>query len=161
MAGKRIGKQQQPQGDSPEKRQEVKRRELIEIQAAIQTRSFSGPLPPPDTIAEYNQSIPNGAERIMAMAERQSAHREQLEDQVVRGNIASQTRGSYFAFVLALVALLGGFFLIYTGKSAAAGLVAIISSVGSLAAAFAYSKYEQRNERESKSANLQSRRSRG
>ena len=38
----------------------------------------------------------------MAMAERQSEHREKLESLVVNGNVASQTRGSYFAFILAL-----------------------------------------------------------
>ncbi len=94
----------------------------------------------------------------MAMAERQSAHREQMEARVVNGNVASQTRGSYFAFILALISIMGGFFLIYAGKNAQ-GLVAIIVSVGSLAGVFIYSKYEQRKERERKSETLQSRRS--
>jgi len=119
---------------------------------------FSGPLPLPNLIARYNEIIPNGAERIMAMAERQSAHREQMEARVVNGNVASQTRGSYFAFILALISIMGGFFLIYAGKNAQ-GLVAIIVSVGSLAGVFIYSKYEQRKERERKSETLQSRRS--
>lgn len=33
--------------------------------------AFSGPLPPPAMLAQYNDVVPNGAERIMAMAERQ------------------------------------------------------------------------------------------
>jgi hypothetical protein len=36
---------------------------------------FSGPLPPTEMLQEYNRLIPNGAERIMTMAESQSAHR--------------------------------------------------------------------------------------
>lgn len=60
--------------------------------------TFSGPLPPPSLLARYSEIIPNGAERIMAMAERQSEHREKLEARVVNGNVASQTRGSWFSF---------------------------------------------------------------
>jgi uncharacterized membrane protein len=45
----------------------------------------------------------------MAMAERQSAHRERLEARVVDGNVANQTRGSYFAFIIMLAAILCGF----------------------------------------------------
>jgi uncharacterized membrane protein len=68
-------------------------------------------------LAKYSAVVPNGAERIMAMAERQSSHREKLEAHVVNGNVASQTRGSWFAFILCLVALIGGFSLISQGKS--------------------------------------------
>lgn len=151
MARKPRGSQ--PNGESPKKRSELESQRLT-IQASV----FSGPLPLPNIIAEYDRIIPNGAERIMVMAERQSTHREDLEASVVKGNISSQTRGSYFAFVLALVSILGGFFLIYTGKNTA-GLAAIIASVGSLAGVFVYSKYVQRKERERKSEGLQSRRS--
>lgn len=93
----------------------------------------------------------------MAMAERQSAHRERLEARVVDGNVANQTRGSYFAFILALVAIGGGFFLIHEGRSAQ-GLVAIITSLVALASVFFYSKAEQRKERIEKAAALQTRR---
>lgn len=126
---------------------------LVQVHAA----SFSGPLPLPSLIAQYNDVIPNGVERIMAMAERQSAHRERLEARVVDGNVANQTLGSYFAFILALVAIVGGFYLIHEGRSTQ-GLAAIITSVGGLVGVFFYSKYEQRQERIEKSNALQARR---
>lgn len=85
----------------------------------------------------------------MAMAERQSAHREKLEAQVVAGNVASQARGSIFAFSICLVALIGGFALIAFGKSPY-GLAAIISSLAALAGVFVYGKYQQRKERQDK-----------
>jgi uncharacterized membrane protein len=84
-------------------------RELL-IQAS--SSSFSGPIPPPELLERYNDVIPNGAERIMVMAERQSAHREALEARVINGNVANQTRGSIFGFILSLVAIVGGFVLI-------------------------------------------------
>jgi hypothetical protein len=44
----------------------------------------SGILPEPNELAAYNAIIPNGADRIMKMAEAQSAHRIELESTVVR-----------------------------------------------------------------------------
>lgn len=122
-----------------------------------QSLSFSGPLPPPGLLAKYNEVIPNGAERIVAMAERQSAHRESLEAQVVTGNVASQARGSIFAFIICLIALLGGFALLFTGKNVD-GLVAIISSLTALASVFVYGRYQQRKERVDKANVLAARR---
>jgi uncharacterized membrane protein len=41
--------------------------------------SFSGPLPPPNLLAQYNEVLPDGANRIVTMAERQAKHRQRLE----------------------------------------------------------------------------------
>ena len=68
-------------------------------QVKAEFHSFSGPLPPPEALARYNEVIPGGAERILAMAERQSAHRELLEAEVVSANVSSQKMGSLFYFV--------------------------------------------------------------
>jgi uncharacterized membrane protein len=121
---------------------------------------FSGPLPPPSLLEKYNDIIPNGAERIMAMAEKQGAHREYLEARVIDGNVANQTRGSWFAFILSLVAIVGGLWLIGQGKSGE-GLAAIITSIGGLAGVFLYSKHEQKKERLEKANALLSRREHG
>src|SRR5438477_9646871 len=42
-----------------------------------------GPLPDPSELAAYNATIPNGADRIMKMAEAQSAHRLEMERLVI------------------------------------------------------------------------------
>jgi uncharacterized membrane protein len=131
--------------------------ERSEVHAEIKMAAFSGPIPHPTLLAQYNDVIPNGADRIMAMAERQSAHREQLETRVVEGNVANQTRGSYFAFIIMLVAILCGFYLIHEGKNAV-GLTSIITAVGGIVGVFFYSKMEQKKEREDKSAALAERR---
>lgn len=91
------------------------------------------------------------------MAEKQSAHREYLEKRVVDGNVSNQTRGSYFAFIISLVAIIGGVWLIAHGKSTE-GLAAIITSLVGLVSVFFYSKHQQKKEREQRSAALQSRR---
>ena len=127
------------------------------IATLTQSVSFSGPLPPPGLLARYNDVIPNGAERIMAMAERQSAHRESLEAKVVEGNVASQARGSNYAFIICLTTIVGGFVMIGMGKSIY-GISAVIGSLATLAGVFVFAKRGQKKERVEKSTALDNRR---
>ena len=60
---------------------------------AVQQTSFSGPLPPPEILAQYEQILPGAADRLFMMAERQAAHRMELETTVVKGNVLAQHRG--------------------------------------------------------------------
>ncbi len=131
----------------------------VAVHASVKAEYFAGPLPPPELLARYNDIIPNGAERILAMAERQSAHRETLEREVVRGNLASQRRGSIFAFVLALVAIAGGIWLIDVGRNIS-GLATVISAMGGLASVFYMTQKRQNQERAEKAAALAERRRR-
>lgn len=128
-------------------------------QTRLQAEFFSGPVPPPSLLARYNDAIPDGAERILAMAERQSKHRELLEAQVVAGNLQSQRWGSWFAFILAFTAIVGGIFLIYSGRDAS-GLATLISALVGLATVFFYSRNKQNKERVEKSTALADRRRR-
>jgi uncharacterized membrane protein len=95
----------------------------------------------------------------MVMAEKQSAHREALEARVVAGNVASQARGSHYAFIICLVTIIGGFVLIGMGKSIY-GVSAVIGSLATLAAVFVVAKRDQRKERVDKSTALEERRRR-
>jgi hypothetical protein len=83
------------------------------------------------------------------MAERQSAHRQGLEKAVVESNCKAQGRGQWFAFILALVVICGGVYLLAEGRSLE-GFAAIILAVGSLIGALIYGRTEQRKERENK-----------
>ena len=44
--------------------------------AVAVSQSFSGPLPPPEVLEHYERIAPGTAERLLAMAESQSAHRQ-------------------------------------------------------------------------------------
>ncbi|MCL2659595.1 MAG: DUF2335 domain-containing protein [Acidobacteriaceae bacterium] len=61
----------------------------------------SGPLPPPDVLTQYDQVVPNGAERIMAMAEQQSRHRIELEPRLLTPTlpVRREARGSRLFYV--------------------------------------------------------------
>ena len=95
----------------------------------------------------------------MAMAERQSAHRESLEAKVIEANVASQARGSHYAFIICLITIVGGFVLIGMGKSIY-GISAVIGSLATLAAVFVVAKRDQQKERVEKSTALAERRRR-
>jgi uncharacterized membrane protein len=83
-----------------------------------------GPLPHPDYYERYAAIIPNGAERIIAMAEREQTQRHLME----RFGMAS-------AFVLALVFLVAGSILVLSGHDQA-GTVIITGTVLGLAGVF-------------------------
>ena len=86
--------------------------------------SFSGPLPHPQVLAQYNEAVPDGAERVFRMTEKQAQHRQGLE-----------VRAQVFAFVLGLISLLGGIALIALGNSVE-GLVALVAAIAGLGGAF-------------------------
>jgi uncharacterized membrane protein len=96
-------------------------------------------------LVKYNEALPNGAERIVAMAERQSAHREAMEAIVITSNVQSQKRGSWFGFTIAMTAILGGIYLIKIGMHVE-GLSAIIGSLVALASVFIYGKKKEGEE---------------
>ena len=100
-------------------------------------------------LARYNEVVPNGAERVVAMAESQLRHRQELEGAVVHGNVSAERPGQNYAFILGLIALTGGIGLIAFNKSAE-GLAAIITAFASLAGVFIYGRWQQQREREQK-----------
>lgn len=153
MSGKRHKKRQMIPVQQPDDSLMDQASPGTSIQARFQGEFFSGPIPPPNLLARYNEVVPNGAERILAMAERQGLHREGLEKQVVEGNLKSTKQGNNRAFILALVVVLGGIYLMATGKDGW-GFAAIITSLTALVSVFAIAKIEQRKERVEKSANL-------
>lgn len=50
------------------------------------------------------------------MAEKQSAHRQKIEADVIEGNISSQKTGLWLGFILALIVILLGAWLVYNGR---------------------------------------------
>ena len=108
--------------------------------------TFSGPLPPPNVLTKYNEAVPDAAERILRMAEKQAEHRQGLETKAVASNTFNQTLGSIFAFILGLIAITGGIYLIATGKSTE-GLTSIISSLTVLGGIFVFGRRQQSRER--------------
>jgi uncharacterized membrane protein len=124
------------------------------LQAQVTSVSYQGLLPPPEMLAQFNQVIPNGADRIVTMTESQIHHRQALETRVVNGNVSSQKLGQLYAFLLGVLAIGGGIGLIAFNKPVS-GLVSIITAFTSLAGIFIYGRYDQKQERERKRRELE------
>jgi len=91
-------------------------------------KSFhSGPLPPPEILKKYNEAVPNGAERIMTMAEKEQKHVHTME------SIAAilVTIGQFGGFIMCMAAIIGAIVLALYDKPLQ-GLVSLVSGLGLL-----------------------------
>jgi len=88
--------------------------------------SFSGPLPPPQILEGYERIQSGAADRIIKMAEAQAGHRQGLEKDIIKSNINNERTGMWLAFVLTLILLVGGGYLIEKGKDVAGYLAVFI-----------------------------------
>ena len=135
-----------------ENRQQPNRR-IIHAQRA---EAFSGPIPPPDLLEKYNNIIPNGADRILAMAEQQQAHRQFMEKTVVEGDVRRSDRGLILGFIVTVIFGAGGIYLVATGHDLN-GLAVIFLPLAGLVGTFIYSKKTRKEERIERSKTISER----
>lgn len=130
----------------PEEKEVIKR-EIIQMRSSA---SFSGPLPPPSLLNEYDQIIPNGAERIFAMAENQSKHRQELETTVVKSNSRDSLLGIISAFLISIITVLVGGYCIINGQPVAGTLIGGLG-LASIVGTFVHGTRSEQRERIEKS----------
>ncbi len=128
----------------------VSQNELAQQVVGIIQQSYSGPLPPPDTLEQYGKIIPNGAERIMTMAEEQGRHRRELEKKALNTDSRNSLLGIISALLIGLTTVITGGIVISKGFSwpgtilGSAGLIGLVS-------VFIYGTKQRRQERQTKS----------
>ena len=76
--------------------------QLKRVVAEVMQSEFSGPIPPPSIIKGYEEVLPGSADRIIGMAERQSAHRQAMEKRMVLIEARDSLLGILFAFLLGI-----------------------------------------------------------
>ena len=118
-------------------------------QSVMMQATWSAPLPPPELLARYNQIIPNGAERLFAIVEKQSAHRIDLESHVAREQVRQSGRGQIFALTIGVLGLATSAYVAKLGLGAAAGTIASVA-LGTLAVTFILGKRSENSSRTSK-----------
>ena len=87
---------------------------------------WSGPLPPPTLLAEYNDAVPGGAERILSMAERQTSHRMEMEVRTAKYDHRLAHAGQWIGLTVVLAVLVLAGYMVYLGATTAA--VAVIGT---------------------------------
>lgn len=103
--------------------------EVIKVVKAV-SQQFSGPIPPPHILGDYDKVQAGFAERIISMAEKEQAHRHGIEHHALSSEISILKRGQFFALIVSLVILGGSMFLIYSGKEVAGSVLAGASLTG-------------------------------
>lgn len=136
--------QEHPVSSEPPSPEQAQLRQIV---AQVAAQRFSGPLPPPDVLARYNDAVPNGAERIMQMAEKQTDHRMDLEKQVVSADIRRSNAGLVAGLIVALAFLVVSYLLIDDGHDEAGTILGTVD-IGSLVGVFIYGTISQRRERQ-------------
>lgn len=91
---------------------------------------FSGPVPPPNLLMQYEQISPGLANRMVLMAERESSHRQQIEVKIVDSHCADQTafhvevkRGQVLATAITIFAIAAGAYTANQGHEIAGGIL--------------------------------------
>ena len=89
----------------------------------ISSMSWKGPIPPPSVIREYDEVVQNGAERLFAQFEKETAHRHKLESRKQTFPLIEQLAARAFALVFALACLAASVYFVQQGAYAAAAVV--------------------------------------
>lgn len=115
------------------------------IHSLVVQYSYSGPVPPPEILEKYKSSVADGPERIMGMAERQSAHRIRIESLVIGKQQLQSQVGQWMAFVIVLVLAAMAYSLAMNGQTAVAITIFSATIVG-VAALFITGKLSMKSD---------------
>lgn len=124
-----------------------------EIEARIEQRVlrqisiWSGPLPPPADLREYEAILPGCANRMLTMHEKDQAaahaegvHRRQQQTTYLAGQISSERLGMYFGLIVALAFLLVGAWVITFGREPWGGTIIGGTGLAGLVGTFIYGR---------------------
>lgn len=108
------------------------------VQSSVEmAAAYSGPLPPPEWLRQYEEVLPGIADRMMALVESEvsnqhdaSAHDRQMQERVVSAGITMAKRGQVVAALLGFSFLVAAVVLALTGNPLLGGVIGIADLVG-------------------------------
>lgn len=117
----------------------VQRRDLQAVTARITqiavSEQFSGPMPHPKHLREYESTLPGSAERILSMAEKTLDHNISVRDRSLLAEIEDTKRGMrYGATLFGLLILCGFSSLFVTDSELVPGLFLGAAVIGGITA---------------------------
>ncbi len=107
--------------------------ENAETLLMAQLQRHSGPLPSPDTLAKYKEISPRAVNWIFEAATKEQDNRHWCDKEPLHQSRRAQT----FAFIIAILVIIVGAFLIYEGKSVQ-GLATILVPLATILGVFVY-----------------------
>lgn len=122
-------------------------------QVVSEFMAYSGPIPHPAILKQFDDLDPGRAAKILALAEDQSRHRMHLERTVITSDIWRSWAGLASGFLIAIIFGGLGTYLTINGHEWAGGTIATTPVVG-LVGAFIYGTHSRKVERREKAAIL-------
>jgi uncharacterized membrane protein len=126
-------------------------RQLVSVIRSV-SKLHTGPLPDPETLAAYQNLIPDGANRLMAIHESQMAHRQTVELMVANAQVdmmkssaANTARGQWMAYSIVFVFLAASVLFAFNGMLWLAGTL-VSTTLVSLVTVFIVGKHFQRRD---------------
>lgn len=115
----------------PEEVKDIPKDQLRRIISVVMKQSHhSGPIPSPDSMAKYNEVIPDGANRIMVQSEEQGRHRREMERTVIRSQSIQTYLGQIFAFIVAISCMYVSYSMVMSGHEKQGALFGGVTIVG-------------------------------
>lgn len=114
-----------------------------------------GPIPDPETLERYEKASPGSAAIIINGFKEQSEHRHRLESAHMGASIEKEKRGQWMAFIILLIAIISGSFLVWQGKSIS-GLITSIGGLATALTALVYGKSTQEKKLQKKREAIES-----
>lgn len=122
---------------------------------------FTGPLPPPSILKQYNDALTNGADELLSMAKREQEHRHRIQEKLVDAQILDQQqereerkRGQYFGLYIGLFVITAGSVTAILGQPWAGGGIGSAGVLG-LVSAFLSGRIEQKKTQELESSDIE------
>lgn len=109
-----------------------------EIAAEVVHQSIthtSSPVPPAELLAGYNREIPDGANRLFTLIEKQSDHRQVIEKRIIDTQSKVTKRGQWIALCLVVGLTAVASYFGYQGQVALSGTI-FATTIVSVATAF-------------------------
>lgn len=100
------------------------------VNQQIVTQTFSGPLPPPKLLEEYNMILPGAAERILSMAEAEAKHRHEMEKTVLIETASEAKRGQKYGLFMGIFAITASVVAAFLGAEKTAMVIGGSTVVG-------------------------------
>ena len=126
-----------------EENQDVAPAEIVRRSTTEVLVSFKGPIPPAEVLEGYERACQGAADRVIAMAEKQSEHRMKMDQECLKANVDADADdrdkeyklsrlGSVFAFIIAMTLIVIGGICLVMDKSLSgfASIGIAVASVG-------------------------------
>ena len=130
-------------------RRDSKPGKVSAVSESIRFSGFSGPLPPPEVLGQYEKLCPGPSDRIIRLAEEEAMHRRSIEQSIARTEMEQAKRdsdearrGQLCALLITLAAIGAGAYTAIAGHEVAGSIIGV-GGIGSIVTTFLIGRSQQ------------------